>query len=59
MNFAGATRELEELYELFGRSEAQKSFSDFCATKKIQRQFIPEHAPHFGGLWEAAVKSGG
>ena len=23
----------------------------------MQWQFIPEHTPHFGGLWEAVVKS--
>ena len=31
--------------------------SEFCSTHCIQWDFIPEHTPHFGGLWEAAVKS--
>ena len=31
--------------------------SDFCSTQNIVWKFIPECAPHFEGLWEAAVKS--
>ena len=30
---------------------------DFCTSQNISWKFTPEHAPHFGGLWEAAVKS--
>ena len=59
-NFVGANRELKELAELAELLETQKTqkiVSEFCTTKKIEWKFIPERAPHFGGLWEAAVKS--
>ena len=31
--------------------------SEFCCSQGISWKLIPERAPHFGGLWEAAVKS--
>lgn len=31
--------------------------SDFCSSYRIEWRFIPERSPHFGRLWEAAVKS--
>ena len=34
-----------------------KIISEFCSSKQIVWKFIPERSPHFGGLWEAAVKS--
>lgn len=37
--------------------ESSTSIAEFCASQKIKWKFTPEHAPHFGGLWEAAVRS--
>ncbi len=47
-NFVGACRQLREV---------QDSISKFLTSKNVEWKFIPQHAPHFGGLWEAAVKS--
>ena len=52
-NFVGAEREIRELL----RKETSDTVEDFCSSQNISWKFTPEHAPHFGGLWEAAVKS--
>ena len=56
-NFVGAARELKELRDFLHDSKTQRAVSDYCTCQKIHWKFIPEHSPHFGGLWEAAVKS--
>ena len=56
-NFVGASRELKEFMEFLRNQKTQMTISKFCSVENIQWKFIPEHAPHFGGLWEAAVKS--
>ena len=35
----------------------QGAISEFCSAQNIEWKLIPERAPHFGSLWEAAVKS--
>ena len=55
--FTGASRELKEIHEFFNKQKTQGDISNFCAAQSIDWRFIPECAPHFGGLWEAAVKS--
>ncbi|XP_043286900.1 uncharacterized protein [Venturia canescens] len=54
-NFVGASRELKEVYT-FLENEKDR-VSDDLSRQRIDCQFIPPRAPHFGGLWEAAVKS--
>ena len=56
-NFVGAARELNELSDFLEQQKTQQDISEFCSFQQIQWKFIPERAPHIGGLWEAAVKS--
>ena len=45
------------MYDFLDRQKTKGEISDFCSTQNIQWKFIPERSPHFGGQWEAAVKS--
>ncbi len=56
-NFVGATRLIAELIQFLHEQDIKEVVMDFCSSQSIEWNFIPEHAPHFGGLWEAAVKS--
>ncbi|XP_057339521.1 uncharacterized protein LOC130677020 [Microplitis mediator] len=56
-NFVGNSRELNELYTLLHSTEHKTTMQHYMLQQKINWHFIPPRAPHFGGLWEAAVKS--
>lgn len=56
-NFVGANRELDELRNLLSSEETKNKIIDNTALEGIKWHFIPARAPHFGGLWESAVKS--
>ena len=56
-NFVGASNMLKEIYAFLAKEETQGHISSFAATQRITWLFSPERAHHFGGLWEAAVKS--
>jgi transposase InsO family protein len=51
-NFIGTRRELTEI-----QAHLEHTFPHVAAQKGIQWCTIPPGSPHFGGLWEAAVKS--
>ena len=55
-NFVGAKSELKDLQGLLADHTTQGAVSDFCSMHNIQWKFIPERAPHFGGIWDSAVK---
>ncbi|XP_036317844.1 uncharacterized protein LOC118732845, partial [Rhagoletis pomonella] len=57
-NFVGAKNELAELLRLFKSSSHTEAIVHQCLNDGIDWQFIPPpRSPHFGGLWEAAIKS--
>lgn len=54
-NFVGASRELSELWQFF--DDNVTCLSDQITHLGIKWHFSPPNSPHFGGIWEAAVKS--
>jgi len=56
-NFIGADNDLRELTNLLTNSDHNNKILDFTAQQSIRWHFIPPHSPHFGGLWESAVRS--
>lgn len=55
-NFEGAKNELVELYRMLRNSDERDRIRNACVEEGIQWHLTPPKAPHFGGLWEAAVK---
>ncbi|KAL4098581.1 hypothetical protein QTP88_023156 [Uroleucon formosanum] len=53
-NFVGAEKELRSYFKVLS---GKRSIQEIVSDHGIQWHFIPPAAPHFGGLWEAAVKS--
>lgn len=56
-NFVGAKNKLNEIAQFLKASNIRSSIMDYTADQGIEWVFIPPRAPHFGGLWEAGVKS--
>lgn len=55
-NFVGANRELKTMFE-DTMSQISLDAAEVLAVDGIKWHFIPANSPHFGGLWEAAVKA--
>lgn len=53
-NFVGASRDLREVQKFLENSKSE--IETFLAKQRIKWSFNPPRSPHFGGLWEAAVK---
>lgn len=56
-NFVGANNQLKEIYALLHSDAHRQIMNRFTSKHRITWHFIPPAAPHFGGLWEATVKS--
>jgi len=56
-NFVGTRTQLEEFKMQLFSQQALKDLQMFTSSNGVEFSFIPPRAPHFGGLWEAAVKS--
>lgn len=56
-HFVGAKNNLHELHQLLEASETRTAIDGLCSVRNIEWHFILPRSPHFGGLWEAAVKS--
>ncbi|GFT52145.1 integrase catalytic domain-containing protein [Trichonephila clavipes] len=56
-NFVGANNEFRKILKGLFKRESSEKFEDFLASESIQWHFNPPATPHFGGLWEAGVKS--
>ena len=51
-NFVGASCELKGVAEFLEQQKSQGVISGYCSSQNTQWKLIPEHAPHFGGVWE-------
>lgn len=56
-NFVGTNNELKSLMKHLTSTIKSKDVENYLLKQAVTWRFIPPRAPHFGGLWEAAVKS--
>ncbi|XP_050313663.1 uncharacterized protein LOC126748451 [Anthonomus grandis grandis] len=56
-NFLGANNQIRELYSMLSSKATQNDIHNFSSSYEIQWKFSPPQSPHWGGLWEAAIKS--
>lgn len=54
--FVGAKNELDEDYQII-KEKLEPELADIIIKDNVQWSFIPPHAPHWGGIWEAGIKS--
>ena len=56
-NFVGARNQLKEIYNFLKSEDTDSAVHQHLLKNRITWDNIPERAPHFGGLWESAVKT--
>ncbi|XP_055632004.1 uncharacterized protein LOC129771904 [Toxorhynchites rutilus septentrionalis] len=53
----GSKNKLKELHDLFQTQKMKALRDDWCEKSAIEWHLIPPSSQHFGGLWEAGVRS--
>lgn len=56
-NFVGANNDLRDLQNFLNSEQGNKKIQRELANELIEWNFNPPRTPHFGGIWEAAVKA--
>ena len=56
-NFVGASKTLDEMYKILYSQQHNNLVTASLAKDGIQWNYIPPHSPHWGGIWESAVRS--
>ena len=56
-NFQGAKNEIDEMFSFLQSTEHNNVVSQFLTNERVKWHLIPPRSPHFGGIWEASVKS--
>ncbi|XP_033229613.1 uncharacterized protein LOC117181156 [Belonocnema kinseyi] len=56
-NFVDANNEMKKLYILLKSKEVNEKTTNFLSNEGIEWHLSPPRTPHFGGIWEVAVKS--
>ena len=56
-NFIGARNQNKQFYQILDADQTTSAMKSYLVSYKAEWHNIPERAPHFGGLWEAAVKA--
>ncbi|GFV89345.1 integrase catalytic domain-containing protein [Trichonephila clavipes] len=56
-NFVGANNELKKILQNLFIKEGKETIENFIASEGIVWHLNPPATPHFGGLWEAGIKS--
>lgn len=56
-NFICAAKQIKEFYEFLNQKDTKTDLMNYTAQEGIEWHFSPPYSPHFGGLWEANIKS--
>ncbi|XP_032685832.1 uncharacterized protein LOC116850994 [Odontomachus brunneus] len=53
-NFVSVDRVLQQMFQ---ETKFQEAVQQFAANERVNWHFIPPRSPHYGGIWEAAVRA--